>query len=177
MNIKKFGISTITALTLLTSFSGVASANSIQTSKEIPIENTETNNISTYQLTQTDSDTIILSLTNAIFIDSGNNEILVIKNENNQDKIIDKIPKNSELNYEVSETQIKLTKTLHTRAKRGKVSWQCALGTIGGTAGAGIATGLGVLSAPVTMGAGLAAGLTAAGALAGAATGAASFCK
>lgn len=92
-------------------------------------------------------------------------------------KLLIRFQKKSELNYEVSETQIKLTKTLHTCAKRGKVSWQCALSTIGGTAGAGIATGLGVLSAPVTMGADLAAVLTIAGALAGAATCATSFCK
>lgn len=177
MNLKKFGITTITALALFTSFSGFASADSVQSPKETPIGNTATNNTSTYKLIQADSDTMILSLTNATFIDSGNNEILVIKDEDNQDKIIDKIQKNSELNYEVSETQIKLTKNPNARVKRGKVSWQCALGTIGGTAGAGIATGLGVLSAPVTMGAGLAAGLAAAGALSGAATGAASFCK
>ena len=90
MNLKKFGITTVTALTLFTSFSGIVSADSAQSSKETPIENTATNNTSTYKLTQSDSNTMILSLTNAKFIDSGNNEILVIKDEDNQDKIIDK---------------------------------------------------------------------------------------
>lgn len=176
MNLKKFGITTVTALTLFTSFSGIVSADSVQSSKETPIENTATNNTSTYKLTQSDSNTMILSLTNAKFIDSGNNEILVIKDEDNQDKIIDKIQKNSELNYEVSETQIKLTKNPHARVKRGKIGWKCVLGTVGGAAGAGIAAGLGTLSAPVTLGAGTAAGLTAAAGLAGAADSAAASC-
>ena len=96
MNLKKFGITTVTALTLFTSFSGIVSADSVQSSKETPIENTATNNTSTYKLTQSDSNTIIFIFTNEKFIDSGNNEILVIKDEDNQDKIIDKIQKRNQ---------------------------------------------------------------------------------
>lgn len=45
MDLKKIGITTVTAATLFTTFGGGVSASSVQAAKETPIENTSTNNL------------------------------------------------------------------------------------------------------------------------------------